>query len=171
VAILAITYLLCAADVAPSVILTNSYPGDRQLFPATFSLILGIFASGWISAKLILPLVTRIIPQKVVSGILLAAGIVMLLYLGTTFPEAYDKMPLYQARATAWDARQTMVLDEKLAGQVNITVPEFDSIYGITELGADPSNWVNRCAAWYYGVKSITAKDGYMGIGAFPIGK
>lgn len=171
VAILAITYLLCAADVAPSVILTNSYPGDRQLFPATFSLILGIFASGWISAKLILPLVIRIIPQKVVSGILLAVGIVMLVYLGTTFPQANDKMPLYQARATAWDARQKMIVDEKLAGQVNITVPEFDSIYGITELGADPSNWVNRCAAWYYGVNSITAKDGYMGIGAFPIGK
>jgi len=170
-AILAITYLLCAADMAPSVILTNSYPGDRQLFPATFSLILGIFASGWISARLVLPLATRLVPQKVVSGVLLAAGIVMLVYLGTTFPLAYDKMPLYQARATAWDARQKMIMDEKLAGQVNITVPEFDSIYGITELGADPANWVNRCAAWYYGVRSITAKDGYMGIGAFPVGK
>ena len=171
VAILAITYLLCAADMAPSVILTNSYPGDRQLFPATFSLILGIFASGWISAKLILPLVTKIIPQKVISGVLLAVGIVMLIYLGTTFPQAYDKMPLYQARAAAWDARQKMILDEKSAGQVNITVPEFDSIYGITELGANPENWVNQCAAWYYGVKSITAVDGYKGIGAYPIGK
>jgi hypothetical protein len=170
-AILAITYLLCAADMAPSVVLTDSYPGDRQLFPATFSLILGIFASGWVSAKLVLSLVTRVILQKVVSVVLLAVGIVMLVYLGTTFPQAYDKMSLYQARATAWDARQLMILDEKSGGQVNITVPEFDSIYGITELGANPANWVNRCAAWYYGVKSISAIDGYMGIGAFPIAK
>jgi hypothetical protein len=171
VVILAITYLLCAADMAPSVILTDSYPGARQLFPATFSLILGMFASSWISAKLILPLVTRIIPQKVVSGILLAAGIVMLIYLGTTFPQAYEKLPLYQARAAAWDARQKMILDAKSAGQVHITVPEFDSIYGITELGTNSENWVNRCAAWYYGVKSISAVDRYMGIGAYPIGK
>ena len=170
-AILAITYLLCAADMAPSVVLTDSYPGDRQLFPATFSLILGIFASGWVSAKLILPLLTRIIPQKVIAGSLVAVGIVMLIYLGTTFPLAYDKMSLYQARATAWDARQKMILDEKAARQVNITVPEFDSIYGITELGVNRANWVNRCAAWYYGVKSISAIDGYMGIGAFPIAK
>jgi hypothetical protein len=157
--------------MAPSVVLTDSYPGDRQLFPATFSLILGIFASGWVSAKLVLSLVTRVILQKVVSVVLLAVGIVMLIYLGTTFPQAYDKMSLYQARATAWDARQLMILDEKSGGQVNITVPEFDSIYGITELGANPANWVNRCAAWYYGVKSISAIDGYMGIGAFPIAK
>ncbi|MGD0878533.1 MAG: hypothetical protein ABSA01_10350 [Anaerolineales bacterium] len=64
----------------------------------------------------------------------------MLIYLGTTFPQAYDKMSLYQARATAWDARQKMILDEKSAGQMNITVPKFDSIYGITELGANPAN-------------------------------
>ena len=170
-AILASTYLLCAADMAPSVILTGYYPGDRQLFPATFSLILGMFTSGWVSAKLILPLATRIIPQKVVSGILLAVGIVMLIYLGTTFPQAYDKLPLYQARAVAWDARQKMILDAKSAGQVDITVPAFDSIYGITELGPNPGNWVNTCATWYYGVESIIAEDGYMGIGAYPIGK
>ena len=170
-AILAISYLLCVADMAPSVVLTGSYPGDRQLFPATFSLVLGMFSSGWVSAKLILPYVTRIIPQKVVSGILLAGGIVMLIYLGTTFPQAYDKLPLYQARATAWDARQKMILDAKSTGQMDITVPAFDSIYGITELGADPKHWVNTCAAWYYGVDSITAVDGYMGIHAYPIGK
>jgi hypothetical protein len=76
----------------------------------------------------------------VVAGSLLAVGIVMLIYLGTTFPQAYDKMSLYQARATAWDARQKMILDEKSAGQMNITVPKFDSIYGITELGANPAN-------------------------------
>jgi hypothetical protein len=170
-AILAITFLLCAADMAPSVILTDSYPGDRQLFPAAFSLVFGLFASGWVSAKLVLPLAARLIPQKVVSGVLFVVGIVMLVYLGTTFPQVYNKLPLYQARAVAWDARQKMILDEKSAGLVDITVPEFDSIYGITELGTNRENWVNRCAAWYYGVKSISAVDGYMGIGAYPIGK
>jgi len=52
-----------------------------------------------------------------------------------------------------------------------ITVPQFDSVYGITELIPDPGNWVNACAASYYGVQSISAKENYLGISTYPIGK
>ena len=170
-AILATTFLLCSAVMAPSVVLTNSYPSDRMLLPATFSLMLAMFASGWIGVKVLMPWVARIVLQKYVNVAQIALAVMLLAYLGTKFPQVYDKLPLYQARATAWDARQQMILDSKAAGQIDITVPEFDSIYGITELGSNPGGWVNRCAAWYYGVESITAEDGYMGFGAYSIAK
>jgi len=118
-----------------------------------------------------MPWVARIVLQKYVNVAQIALAVMLLAYLGTKFPQVYDKLPLYQARATAWDARQQIILDSKAAGQIDITVPEFDSIYGITELGSNPGGWVNRCAAWYYGVESITAEDGYMGFGAYSIAK
>jgi hypothetical protein len=170
-ALLAVIFLLSSADMAPSVLLMNSYPGDRQLFPATFSLVVGLFATGWLSANFLFSIANRVLSLKATNAALYALAVLLVAYLGTTFPRVYNKMPLYQARAAAWDNRQQMILDSKAAGQLNITVPAFDSIYGITELGANPNNWVNWCAARYYGVESITAEDGYLGIKAYPIGK
>ena len=170
-AILAITFLLCSAVMAPSVVLTDSYPSDRMLLPATFSLMLAMFAAGWIVVKVLMPWATKVIQQKYMNVAQVALAVMMVAYLGTTFPQVYDKLPLYQARAAAWDARQQMILNAKAVGQLDITVPEFDSIYGITELGSSPDRWVNRCAALYYGVENITAEDGYMGFGAYSIAK
>jgi len=157
--------------MAPSVILMDSYPGDRQLFPATFSLVFGLFAAGWSTQMLLSALTKDLLPRKISNTALAALAVLLMAYLGTLFPSVYDKLPLYQARAVAWDTRQQLILQEKAAGQSDIIIPAFDSIFGITELGSNPDNWVNRCAAWYYGVESITAEDGYMGIEAYPIGK
>jgi hypothetical protein len=44
-------------------------------------------------------------------------------------------------------------------------------VYGITELQIELDNWVNQCAAKYYGVCSISAEETYAGISALPIGK
>jgi hypothetical protein len=171
VAIFASTFILCAAVMAPSVILTDSYPGDRQLFPASFSLVAGLFAFGWIAGQVILPWLSKLVSLKVVQAALAALAVLLLVYLGSLFPRTAAQMPLFQSRARAWDARQQMILEQKATGQDALTVPAFDSIFGVTELGSDPGNWVNRCAAWYYGVDSITAEDGYLGFGAYSIGK
>jgi Family of unknown function (DUF6056) len=130
-----------------------------------------MFAAGWIVVKVLMPWATKVIQQKYMNVAQVALAVMMVAYLGTTFSQVYDKLPLYQARAAAWDARQQMILNAKAAGQLDITVPEFDSIYGITELGSSPDRWVNRCAALYYGVENITAEDGYMGFGAYSIAK
>jgi hypothetical protein len=83
----------------------------------------------------------------------------------------FEKIQLYEARTNAWDIRQRMILNAKANGQADVTIPQFDSVYGITEIGSNPKNWVNICAAKYYGVNSITAMDHYQGIPAYPIGK
>jgi hypothetical protein len=35
----------------------------------------------------------------------------------------------------------------------------------------EATNWVNECAAAYYGVKTIATVDNYAGISSHPIGK
>jgi hypothetical protein len=86
-------------------------------------------------------------------------------------PRVYDKLPAYQSRAQAWDLRQALILKEKVAGIQNVNAPAFDSVYGITELHYEANNWVNECAASYYGVQTIATVDNYAGISTHPIGK
>ena len=59
----------------------------------------------------------------------------------------------------------------KAAGIENVIAPAFDSIYGITELHYEATNWVNECAAAYSGVKTIATVDNYAGIASHPTGK
>ena len=64
-----------------------------------------------------------------------------------------------------------MILQEKSQGIQDVMAPAFDSVYGITELHYESINWVNQCAAQYYGVRSISTADNYAGISTHPLGK
>jgi hypothetical protein len=79
-------------------------------------------------------------------------------------PLSYSGTAELYARALAWDQRESLIIQEKEAGVTHIKIPAFDAIDQITELQVDENNWVNVCAARYYGVNGITAIEGYMGV-------
>jgi hypothetical protein len=166
-----VVYALCFTTMATYLYAAGVYPGDRAQLAIHFALICGLFLIGWILAGFISNLATKGTWPKSTSILIQLLGVLLFAYLIRAIPRVYDKYPLYQARAQAWDARQQLIMDEKSKGFTEITVPQFDSIYGITELKNDPNNWVNQCAAKYYGVQSITAVDGYLDTPAYPIGK
>ena len=58
-----------------------------------------------------------------------------------------------------WDWRQSQIIMARNSRVEDVTVRALDSLDGIGELSADPSEWINRCAALYYGVNSITAVE------------
>jgi hypothetical protein len=80
-----------------------------------------------------------------------------------------DKIQLHSSRENARDLRQQMILDAKASGQTKLIVAQWDSVDEITELKPDPGDWVNSCAAKYYGEKSIIAVEKYQRIPAYPI--
>ncbi len=166
-----IVFLLSVSTVLPSVYVTGSYPGDRALFPARFTLFLGMFVIGWLIALAFFAMWKNISNTFSVKIFLFIMGVLLLAYTVRANFKVTNNLDKFQARAQAWDIRQQIILDAKAAGDYDITVPQFDSMYGITELKPDPNNWVNICAAKYYGVNSITAVEGFMGIPAHPIGK
>ena len=166
-----ILYALSVVTMLPSVYATSHYPGDRALLPAQFTLTVCLFILGWKMAELLSAFRSNALSDRnsvIFMGLL---GLALCIYMVRITPRVYDKLPAYQARAQAWDLRQKLILDEKAAGIENVTAPAFDSIYGITELHYEATNWVNECAAAYYGVKSIATVDNYAGISAHPIGK
>ena len=151
--------------------LATSWPGARSLFPAHFSLVVCLFVIGWKTANFIMVLKSNFFSFRLSKVLQNLLGIALFIYVAHTAPRVYDKIQLYEVRANAWDVRQQMIFEAKADGQADVTVPQFDSVYGITELKPDPESWVNICAAQYYGVKSITAIEDYQGIPACPIGK
>jgi hypothetical protein len=67
-------------------------------------------------------------------------------------------IPETRSRAQAWDARAAAIEQEKAAGKQELEVQALDSYGRIRELSDNPKLWVNKCAAVYYGVQSLTAK-------------
>jgi hypothetical protein len=66
-------------------------------------------------------------------------------------------IPEYRERALLWDQRDEYIRTASYEGIVDVEVKALDSFGGLMELGSDPKLWVNRCAAVFYGINSITA--------------
>jgi hypothetical protein len=166
-----ILYALSVVTMLPSMYASSHYPGDRSLLSVEFTLVVSLFFIGWKIAELFSIVWPTAFSSRIFNIFVGLLGLALCVYMVRVIPRVYDKLPAYQARAQAWDLRQALILKEKAAGIENVTAPAFDSIYGITELHYEASNWVNQCAAYYYGVQTITTVDNYAGISAHPIGK
>jgi hypothetical protein len=69
----------------------------------------------------------------------------------------YDQVPEYRAHAVAWDTRDEQIRQEVAAGATDLTVTQIDTIGGVQEYKGNEFFWVNRCAADYYGLRSLRA--------------
>lgn len=89
-----------------------------------------------------------------------AAALVLLLlavYPFRAVGQVMQEAPEYRTRAEAWDRRNAHIHLLRENGQTDLVVPQFGGIYGIKELDNQPTHWVNRCAASYYGINTISA--------------
>jgi hypothetical protein len=108
-------------------------------------LVFGLFLyleSHWVFRRLVLILLSLLLIQPVViSGRVLS------------------QRPAFQQRATLWDWRDAQIRAQAASGVEQVTIPALDSLAGIAELQSEPGHWVNRCAADYYGIKSLQAVE------------
>ena len=58
----------------------------------------------------------------------------------------------------AWDARDARIRLYREEGVMNIIVHQLPDRYDVRELRDDPNHWMNRCAADFYGVQSVSAR-------------
>jgi len=155
-------YLISVACMMPSVLIRTAYPDPRALLIPHFMLIISVFVIGVLTGRLISlnGLIHSITFSNLVISVLFLA---LALYSVRMIPMIASGISALQERALAWDQRQAYIYQEKSAGEMNITVPAFDSIAGINELHLEKDHWVNICAAHYYGVNSISAVENFNG--------
>jgi hypothetical protein len=148
------------ACCAPSAMAQGAYPEDRALISAQWILVIG-----WVSWVYLLGM-SWMHWQQAKKGFQLkqyfSNGLFVLVMLGFYFMFSVmvilSGIPALQQWATAWDARVTSIHQQKAAGATNLLVTPLDSVERIKELDDDPTHWVNKCAAVYYGVETIFAK-------------
>ena len=154
------TYLLMVCVCAPSAYGASSYPETRVLIYGTCLLILLIVFEGLL-AGIILGQLHLHARQPVSRG--LKAALIILFVL-TSFYPIYDatkimaEIPTYREWAETWDRREAQILGQIEQGISDVKITAHDSVYYVLELSPDPNEWVNSCAAHYYGVNSITAR-------------
>jgi hypothetical protein len=69
------------------------------------------------------------------------------------------EVPLYRRSAADWDARDARIRSFREHGITDIIVPKLPDQYDVRELRDDPDHWMNRCAADFYGVQSVSARE------------
>ena len=152
-------YLLIVAICAPSAYAQSAYPEARALLPAqwiltiaeiSFFYMLGIWYQGWRLRN----------PKYEIKKSQTLIALLVVFFCFYPMRGALSTLggvPEYQSRAAAWDKRSAFIMQEKAAGNRDLKVQELDSFGRIRELSDNPELWVNKCAAIYYGVQSITA--------------
>jgi hypothetical protein len=134
----------------------KSFPSARVRFPALFLLTLMLVAEGGLAGYLLSQV------RSPSSSALLRALVFSLLILTFLYPlraaiRIYSLAPRYRSEAAAWDARDREIRQAVAAGATDLVVVQLDTPGGVQEYKGNELFWVNRCAAAYYGLRSLRA--------------
>lgn len=155
--ILVAAFLACYAMLLPSSYAEQAIPEEGRAmiigcFTLTFTtLLLSLLTGQWAGE-----MITR---QKRLSSWMVSA-VSLILFLGLaayavrTYTYPIKTIPFFEKRAQVWDERDAAIKQAVAEGKKDVDVREIDSYMGVLELHPQP-NWVNGCAAQFYGLEEI----------------
>jgi hypothetical protein len=73
--------------------------------------------------------------------------------------KAVQLVPVQQQVARAWDARDQELRTLASSGVRDAQAPMLVNAYGYSDLNDNPKHWVNRCAAHYYHLETLTKSN------------
>ncbi len=154
-AVIPVTFLLILAVTAPSVFAGSQYPTGRALMPARMALLTGLAVLGGLCGLSLRGFLAR--RERWVSALLTVILLAGSVYLLRTFSLPLADRAELAVRSARWDQRSGEINAQIAAGQRNLLVRQTDVVASLGDYGPDPEDWINRCAASYYQVQSITA--------------
>lgn len=155
IAIPLLMYILIAASFAPS-IYGQSYPVARARFAGRLTMILALMSEGAFFGLLFAN--WKHPWQNVATTVSLVLLAISVIYpLRAIWIIDRTEVPFFKQWSSLWDLRESQILEQKSKGVEDIQLFPLISIAGVKEFDASPDYWVNRCAAAYYGVNSISA--------------
>ena len=155
VAVSLLSYLLIAASFAPSVY-GQSFPVARARFSGRVVLTCALMVNGALIGMLLAQIRTKRTLAVILSSLAILGLFLLTLYPLRTASRLVKDIPIYQQRATAWDARDVIIRDLQASGERDLTVP-FLSTELMQDLGDHSEFRLNRCASILYNVDSIQA--------------
>jgi hypothetical protein len=154
------TVLLLLASILPYEYGVSSYPDERVLMIARFTL----YASMGVWSIFFGALLPQHVPIsssriKLVGYTLLFVTVILgvvlsIQELSTTFEIA----PRMTQFASSWDTRHEKLNQARAEGKNNVAAASLTHMGGLAEIGRDPDEWINRCVAEWYGLDEVVAK-------------
>ena len=115
-----------------------------------------LITEGILFGSLASQLRSKFFQSAVLPGLATFALMLLMLYPLRTAWRRTGEIPVYQARAAAWDARESEIKTLKAEGETDLVV-RFLSKERLQDLGDHKGFRLNRCAAALYGVNTIVA--------------
>ena len=154
------TALLMFATIAPYEYAVSTYPDGRVLITTQFVLVAGLAGWGFAAGKLsrtVLPL-SLAAKSSLVAGVWLVALIPISVAVVSATLHSLDPLADAQEFAITWDLRDETIRQTVERGEKAMAVRSLNHMGGLAEIGRDPNEWINRCVAQSYGLKTVIAK-------------
>ena len=158
--------LLVLAVCAPSAYAESSYPEGRVLIEARFIMVFMIIAEGSLIGMCFSQMhLWAGEPAPLYLQLILAAVfLVVILYPLYDSRKTYQEIPFYRQRAATWDAHNAIIGSSLQQGILDVNIKDsqassFDAFSGLSDLTSDPANWVDQCAANFYGLHHLTVNQ------------
>jgi len=149
-----VTFVLVMACMAPSAYGTSSPPPPRALVIPGFVMVLLAACWGYAIGCLIHEKDSAFVRA---CGVALAAVAIWAASAATIETVRHGRA--LRAWAARWDDTDRRVRLAREQGERSAVVPAVESVGGVGSIGPDPTDWVNACAARYYGVETITGVE------------
>ena len=148
-------FVLVCACMAPGAYGTSAPPPPRALLIPQY--VITCLAACWgfamaaVAAPALEPRVKAISPMVA----MLVACLILLVPVAAT-PAIVRTGATLRQWAKEWDVADSQLKAAHAAGVRDAKVPALESIAGVGSISPDVQDWVNICAAHYYGLHSIT---------------
>jgi hypothetical protein len=155
--LLVFMFIVSGFSFAPSAFV-RTFPIARARFPAYFLVVFVLILQGgligfWLS-RLKLP-----VPVTFTKSLIVGVLIVLVSYPLQSSAKIYASLEPYRNFAAAWDERDAQIRQAIAEGVQDLVVVQLDSVGDVGEYKGrgGPNNWINVCAADYYGLHTLVA--------------
>jgi hypothetical protein len=152
-----LAFVLVCACVAPGAYGTSAPPPPRALIIPQY--VMTCLAACWgflLGAVVLAPRRGWLTSRPAVLWIV-AACLCIFGPLAATPPIVATGTAMRQW-ARAWDDTDRKLREAQAGGVSDAVVPALEKLAGVGSISPDPQDWVNICAAKYYGLRSITGR-------------
>jgi hypothetical protein len=150
-----VVFVVIGFSYAPSAFV-RTFPAARARYASHFILMLGLILEGGILGILAarMGFFVKQNRARVGAALLLAALIIHPL---RSAPRVYLLHYEYETFAAQWDVRHALIQEAVANGETDLVVVQLDAPGGVGEYKGNPKDWINRCVARFYGLRSIVA--------------
>lgn len=157
------------AALSPSFVIRGfAPPGRALLIPYFFASILAIYL-GWLTMCVLRTLFPKKLVDWAYLGLPLALYLVIFAGPISTTTGSIKFLPHLQTYSRMWDERDQLLRESAAQGLKRVSVTNFQrhpalsqfdhsSVWMVGDFDEEPSYWINRGAAWYYGIKRISSR-------------